>query len=145
MLSIRRAMGAPSDTAAETIDLLIALDQRPFSKIAPDGWPETAGPWLNLGGMLTRFDIATRIVNGDLPSIPVEAWPPWKALVDQPFDTQVDGVIRELLSGQVSESTRAVLVGSRPAAEGPDTSMGRERTLRELISLALSSPEFQRR
>jgi uncharacterized protein (DUF1800 family) len=145
VLSTRRALGAPVDTAAEGIDFLVALEQRPFSKLAPDGWPETAAPWMNIGGMLTRFDIASRIANGEVASIPITSWPAWKTLVNRPFEAQVEGVIRELFSDQVSDATRSALLGIRPVAETPDTPIARERALRELLALALSSPEFQRR
>ena len=145
VLSTRRALGAPIDTAAAGIDFLVALEQRPFSKLAPDGWPETAAPWMTIGAMLTRFDIAARIAYSDVPSIPITSWPAWKTLVNRPFEAQVEGVIRELFSNHVSDATRAAFLGLRPVAETPDTPMARERALRELLALALSSPEFQRR
>jgi uncharacterized protein (DUF1800 family) len=145
VLSMRRALGAPVDTAAEAIDFLVALEQRPFSRLAPDGWPETAAPWMNVGGMLTRFDIANRVAQGEFPSIPVESWSSWKRLVGAPFETQVDIVIRELLNSRASRETRAALLASGPSAEEADTPAVRERALREIMALALSAPEFQRR
>jgi hypothetical protein len=64
--------------------------------------------------------------------------------VNQPFAVQVDGVIRTLLNGQTSAGTRSAMIAAQQpgGSEAPST---RERALRDLISLALASPEFQRR
>jgi uncharacterized protein (DUF1800 family) len=145
VLSLRRVLMAPSDTGAETIDVLIGLDQAPLSKVSPEGWPETGAGWMTVGAMLARIDLANRIAGGEVPSIPIERWPSWDALVDRPYDEQVDGVVRVLLNGQASAETRSALAGIRPAAADQDTPAARRRMLRSLVALALSSPEFQRR
>jgi uncharacterized protein (DUF1800 family) len=145
VLSTRRALAAPIDTAGELIDFLIALDQPPLGRLAPDGWPETAAPWLNFGSMLARMELAGHVADGKIPSIPVETWPEWTTLTDRPFTVQLDGVIRGLLSGQASPGTRAALLGARAKAGDSDTAQARQAALRELIALALASPEFQRR
>jgi uncharacterized protein (DUF1800 family) len=142
VLSTRRALGAPVDTAAEMIDLLIDLEQAPFGHLTPDGWPETAARWMNAGAMRTRVAMARQIADGAMPSIPVEQWPDWPALSREPFERQVDGVIRTLLNGRVSDRTRAVLVAARPTSDG---AAARTSAMRELVAIALSSPEFQRR
>jgi hypothetical protein len=53
-------------------------------------------------------------------------------------------VIRELLNGFASPETRATLERARPqlSSKSVDTM---QQTLRELVALALASPEFQRR
>lgn len=142
VLGTRRALGAPVDTAAEMIDLLIDLEQPPFGHLTPEGWPETGGRWMNAGAMRTRLSLATRIANGEMPSIPVEQWPSWASLSRETFDRQVDGVVRTLLEGRVSDRTRAVLIAARPTS---DDAAARANAMRELIAIALSSPEFQRR
>jgi uncharacterized protein (DUF1800 family) len=145
VLSMRRALDAPVDSAAELIDLLIGFDQVPFSHLAPDGWPETGAEWLNAGAMRSRFDLAVRVANDDLPSIRLESWPAWQSLSAATFDRQVDGVQRELLHGYLSPETRAALESVRSTARVPVSAEARQRTLRELVAIALASPEFQRR
>jgi uncharacterized protein (DUF1800 family) len=142
VLSTRRALGAPVDTAAEMIDLLIDLEQPPFGHLTPEGWPETGERWMNAGAMRTRLSIATRIANSEMPSIPVEQWPLWASLSRETFDRQVDGVVRTLLDGRISDGTRAVLIAARPTN---DEAAARASAMRELVAIALSSPEFQRR
>jgi uncharacterized protein (DUF1800 family) len=145
VLSARRALAAPIDTAAETIDLLIALEQRPFGHLTPEGWPETADGWMNTGAIIARMNVAVQIGQGELPSIPVEAWPAWTALVDQSFDKQVDGVISALLHGKASAELRRALAESRPKSDGLHTPEVRARTLRRMLTLTLGSPDFQYR
>lgn len=145
VLSTQRALGAPADTSAEMIDHLIALEQVPYSHVAPDGWPEHGDVWLNAGAMKARVNLALRVANGEMPSVPLDAWPAWHSLATAPFDVQVAGVIRELFGGFASPATRAVLERVRPPSRAPVSAEMAERTLRELVALALASPEHQRR
>jgi hypothetical protein len=62
-----------------------------------------------------------------------------------PFQQQVDGVIDALLYGYVSGETRAALERVRPNTSTPVTAVARQQFLRDLVALALASPEFQRR
>jgi uncharacterized protein (DUF1800 family) len=141
VLSARRALAAPRDTAAETVDLLLMLDQVPLAHPSPEGWPETSTKWLGTGALLSRVRIATGIANDEFPSIPVNRWPEWSRLAAAPFDIQVEGVIESVLGGRASETTRSAMLAARP----PAADSARPAALRELLGLALSSPEFQRR
>jgi hypothetical protein len=87
--------------------------------------------------------LAAGVARGDLKSIPIEQWPEWKDLLVLPFDGQVDGVVRSLLAGLVSDATRSSMLAIRPTA----TASAEERAtaLRDLVAVALISPEFQRR
>jgi uncharacterized protein (DUF1800 family) len=145
LLSTRRALAAPIDFDAELIDFLIDMDQRPYGYTGPEGWPETGARWLNLGSMIGRFDMANRIGRGEAVSIPLEKWPGWSALVDQPFEKQVDGVLRLLLNGRPAPDTRAALIAARPESSGQADPEARRRALGNLVAMALASPQFQRR
>ncbi len=145
VLSTRRALAAPVDTAAEAVDLLINLKQTPFGYLTPDGWPETGDGWMNAGALIQRMSLATSIGYSELPSIPLEAWPAWKTLSAQSFEQQVDEVIGTLLHGRAAPQLRAAFLASAPVGSQANTPEARERALRRLIALALGSPEFQRR
>ena len=145
ILSTRRALGAPVDTAAEMIDFLISLNQRPYGKLSPEGWPEVGPPWLSFGAMLARVEMATKIGRGEARSIPLEAWPGWAELANESYEKQVDGVIRRLLHNQALPATRAALLAARPTDGDQASPEARQRALRELIAMTLASPQFQRR
>ncbi len=145
VLSMRRALSAPVDVEAELVDLLVNLDQPPTGRFSPDGWPETGSAWMTVGAMSTRIDIVNKVARDSLASIPVSRWSEWKSLSHQTFDVQLAGVMKTLLNGRASQNTRATLAALRPPAGASISSDSRELILRELIALALSSPEFQRR
>ena len=145
VLSLRRVLNAPPDTNAELVDFLINLSQPPHGRVSPDGWPEVGTAWMNAGAMGTRLDIITNVAAGKQPSIKIEEWRWWSALVDQSFDIQAEGVIRGILGGQVSSRTREALFAIRPSKNANASANARSATLRDLIGMALGSPEFQRR
>jgi uncharacterized protein (DUF1800 family) len=145
VLSTRRALAAPVDTAAEVVDHLMELDQPPFGRESPDGWPETGADWLNARTMMARLKFATRVGRGEFAAIPLQDWPAWKGLSTQPFERQVEGVIQNLLYGKATGELRAAMLGLRPKSGAADTDEARQLRLRELITLALGSPAFQRR
>jgi hypothetical protein len=121
------------------------LNQPPYGRQSPDGWPETASAWLNVGSMMKRTEIISAVAHSDLPSIPVEQWSEWKTLSTANFNDQLNGVIGTLLNGQASLNTRKVMESARPGAGAGSGAEERKELLRELIMLALVSPEFQRR
>ena len=122
------------------IDFLVHLEQPPFNKLTPDGWPEVATPWLNAGAIRHRIDMAQKVARGEIKSIPVERWRYWTPLLNASLDAQVTGVIDGLLAGRVSSGTREAM-----SAVGAGGVKAGEQTVRDLIALALASPEFQRR
>jgi hypothetical protein len=62
-----------------------------------------------------------------------------------PLDRQVDGVVDQLLGGNVSLETRSILFkGQNPLAAANAPAPVRP-SLRDLLGIALGSPEFQRR
>jgi uncharacterized protein (DUF1800 family) len=145
VLSLRRALAAPVDLDAESIDLLVRLDQPPLGRISPDGWPETGEAWMNVGAMRMRMDIAEKVAFDLLPSIRLSDWPAFTTLVGQSFDQQLSGVTAALLGGQAAGNTISAMMSLRPAAGTRVDTRGREQTLRELVAFALGTPEFQRR
>ena len=73
---------------------------------------------MNTGALLNRIDFAVQVGSGWFPDTAVEMWPPWRSLAMATFEQQVDGGV--------------ATVAARP-------------NLRDLVGLALGSPEFQRR
>jgi uncharacterized protein (DUF1800 family) len=190
VLSTRRTMHATPDTSQRTLQLVGRLGQPMFGHLTPEGWPETGDAWANAGAMLQRVSFGAQVATNRLPGAPVEQWPSWALVAALPFERQVDAVTHEILGGDVSAETRAILVSARPAPAAADASAvptrpaaaardaqvaagrpaqpppagaqvppvrgmmdapaqalppGPFAALRDLIALALGSPEFQRR
>jgi hypothetical protein len=108
-----------------------------FGQQSPDGWPEEGAAWVNSGTMLQRIAFGANVAAGRAPALPVERWAGWATLSTLPLDRQTEGVVALLLGGFAEPATREVLLGTRGDSATP--------RLRELIAVALASPEFQRR
>ncbi|MEN9818318.1 MAG: hypothetical protein RLZ32_2198 [Gemmatimonadota bacterium] len=153
--SALRAMGAAPDATPRTAQLLGRLGQAPFGHQAPNGYPELGDAWMNTGAILSRINFGVAMGAGRVPGVRLAAWPAAKELARLPREQQVEGVIRELLGGDVSADTRQVLLsGTNPllARQGAADSSGMDarplppaRGLAQVVGLALGAPEFQRR
>lgn len=150
VVSTMRAMGQLPDTTPRTAQLPSRLGQPVFGRLTPDGWPDDAQEWINSGAILNRINFGTIAANGGLPGVTIDRWPPAALLRTAPFPEQVDGVVEELLGGEVSPETRSILLsgvnplaGARPASNTVDANA--PRRLKDLIGLTLGAPEFQRR
>jgi len=153
--SALRAMGAAPDSTPRTAQLLGRLGQAPFGHQAPNGYPETGDAWMNTGAILNRINFGVAMGAGRVPGVKLADWPPARELARLPREQQVEGVIRELLGGDVSADTRQVLLsGTNPllARQGATDTTGMAarpvpsaRGLAQVVGLALGAPEFQRR
>jgi uncharacterized protein (DUF1800 family) len=152
VLSTRRIMNASPDTSANTAYQVQRLGQQLFGHLAPNGWPETGDQWINAGSLLDRINFGVQAGSGRLRFAPAEQWPGWAVLSAEPLDRQVDGVVDQVLGGNASPETRSILFkGQNPlaAVAVADTGMVRAAparpSLKDLLGIALGSPEFQRR
>jgi uncharacterized protein (DUF1800 family) len=153
--SALRAMGAAPDATPRTAQLLGRLGQAPFGHQAPNGYPEFGDAWMNTGAILNRINFGVAMGAGRVPGVRLATWPPARELARLPREQQVEGVIRELLGGDVSADTRQVLLsGTNPllARQGAADSSAMDarplppaRGLAQVVGLALGAPEFQRR
>jgi hypothetical protein len=149
VVSTMRAMAAAPDTTARTAQAIAQLGQPIYGRLTPDGWPDRGDAWMNTGAILNRINFGFRVAAGQLPGVRVANWPATTRLRTLPVDRQVDGVVDELLGGDVSADTRRILVsGENPmlaSAPQPKSSIPQLTGLPAVIGLALGSPEFQRR
>jgi uncharacterized protein (DUF1800 family) len=143
VISARRALDAPLDTTPQTARLIARLGQTSFGWQTPDGWPERGIAWMTPAAMYARIRFGNDIAEGRVPTIAPKQWRPWSTLIVAPLNSQVDGVVDNVLGHRADSLTRATMLAIRsgsgqPAADG-------EKRLRELLAIALASPEFQRR
>ncbi len=152
VLSARRIMNASPDTSASTAAQIQRMGEQLFGHLAPNGWPETGDQWINAGSLLDRINFGVQVGAGRLRFAPAEQWPAYALLSAMPLDKQVDGIVDQLLGGNASPETRDILFkGQNPLLARPsaDTSMvaavPKQPSLKDLLGIALGSPEFQRR
>ncbi len=153
VLSARRIMNASPDTSASTAYQIQRMGQQLFGHLAPNGWPETGDQWINAGSLLDRINFGVTAGKGGMRFAPAEQWPGWALLSAMPLDKEVDGIVDQILGGNASPETRSILFkGQNPLVARPDTTMANgmpappaRPSLKDLLGIALGSPEFQRR
>jgi hypothetical protein len=100
---------------------------------------------MNYGAMFGRLAFTGDVAAGRLKFLPTAGWDGWQQLGTAPLERQVDGVINLLLGGSVEPVTRKLMLETKtPATVAPGGTAAATR-LRELVEIALCSPEFQRR
>ncbi len=110
-----RALDARPDTTPRLAGLVALLGQPEFGRQTPDGWPDRADAWMNTGAILNRINFGLLLASGRIPGAPFSNWPYADSLRRSPHEQQVDGVIRAILGGDVSQVTRDVLLtGENP-------------------------------
>jgi hypothetical protein len=113
--SALRAVGAQPDPTPRTAQIVARLGQPIFGRQTPDGWPDRGDAWMNTGAILNRINFGLSLAAGQVPTARVAQWPEASTLRNQPREVQVDGVIRSILGGDVSNETRQVLMtGENP-------------------------------
>ena len=109
VVSTMRALDAPPDRTPRTAQLVARLGQPIFGHQAPNGWPETAEPWMNTGAILNRINFGMAAAANRVPGASLDRWPDAARLRAAPRADQVDGVIASLLGGHASRETREIL------------------------------------
>ncbi len=115
VVSALRAMDAQPDTTQRTASIVARLGQPIYQHQAPNGWPETGDGWINTGAILNRINFGMAMASGSVPGVTVKKWPLFAGLDSLPRESQVEGVVRALLGGDVSADMRAVMMsGDHP-------------------------------
>lgn len=145
MVSMRRALGAPIDTSVASARVVARLGHPAFGYETPEGWPDVASTWMNPGTMFGRLRFAQDVANARLKDLPTAGWEGWRTLASEPLSKQVDGVIGLLFGGVVDSTTRQLMLAVATPKEVMPGGTPSSARLRDLLELALSAPEFQRR
>jgi uncharacterized protein (DUF1800 family) len=122
--SALRAMNADPDTTPRTAQLVARLGQPIFGRQTPDGWPDRGDAWMNTGAILNRINFGLAVAAGRVPGASMATWPYATSLRGVSRAAQVDGVVKNVLGGQSSPETRAILLsGDNPLIRklGPDS------------------------
>jgi len=115
VVSTLRAMDARPDSTPRAAQLVSRLGEPIFGHQAPNGYPETGDAWMNTGSILNRINFGLAAATGRVPGVKLNDWPATKQLSNLTREEQVDGVIRQLFGGAVSNDTRQVLLtGTNP-------------------------------
>jgi uncharacterized protein (DUF1800 family) len=144
MVSARRALGMPPDTTNQSLLKLREFGQPVFGRQTPDGWPDRAESWINPGALFKRVQYSADAAMGRAAQFPIETWTGWSEYASAVPSDQANAIVRAILGGVASADTRAILLATTGTASAVAPDSARTR-LRDMLVVALGSPEFQRR
>ena len=125
--TVRATQGEVTDANA-LVQKIADMGQPLYSKLEPNGYPNTGNAWLSTAGLMGRMNFSAALALGQVPGVKVD--PLHWGGEDQP------AIARDLLGYNASARTLAAL----------ETGIqGKEPTPPFIASLILSSPDFQRR
>jgi len=125
--SALRASGADVQDARPLVREVQQLGMPLYMCQPPTGYKDTADAWVNTGALVSRMNLAYRLAAGQLRGTSVNCR---LQNADCKFE-DAEAVVSRLLSGDISETTRATIA---KATDGP-----------KMMALTLGAPEFQRR
>jgi uncharacterized protein (DUF1800 family) len=127
VVSALRATGADVQDARPLVREVQQLGMPLYMCQPPTGYKDTADAWVNTGALVGRMNLAYRLAAGQLRGTSVNC-----RLQNADCKLEdAEAVVSRLLSGDVSDTTRATIA---KATDGP-----------KMMALTLGAPEFQRR
>lgn len=144
-VSAVRALGADTNGSRPLHQWIEQMGEGVYLAQPPTGYPETAEHWVNTGALLQRMNFALALSNNRIPGTKVV---PQSLVGEAKADTAeklADLLIRALLNGEISATTRATLSKylNEPAMMNASNA-AMNPALPRIMALVLGSPEFQR-
>ena len=115
----------------------------------PTGYPDRAEPWVNPGALLARMNFGLALAQGRLDGVRVDIGALAAGADRREPRAVLDRLLGTILRGDVSASTRAVLVAQLGEPQitrlTPDDQTAANTDVEKLLALVIGAPEFQRR
>jgi uncharacterized protein (DUF1800 family) len=123
-----RAMGGEVTDAWTLVQKIAEMGEPLYSKLEPNGYPDTGEAWLSTAGIMARINFPTALASGQVPGVRPDA-SRWKGM-------DASAIARDLLGHDPSAQTlNAIETGLQGKDPAPSL----------IASLILSSPDFERR
>jgi uncharacterized protein (DUF1800 family) len=166
VVAAMRALNADTNVDPAVPDWTKRMGQPVFGRITPDGYPDRSEQWLSAGTMLARLNFASALATNGIKGTHID---PTHLLGDADMNNPLvvsDRLTSLILTDEVSQVTRDALrnIASKESAQAgapssawqgvayggsPATPTTASTSLppyvAQLITLAIGSPEFQRR
>jgi uncharacterized protein (DUF1800 family) len=134
VVSTVRAMGSDVTDTWSLVQKIAEMGEPLYSKLEPNGYPDTGETWLSTAGIMARINFPTALASGQVPGVSPDA-SRWKGM-------DASTIARDLLGHDPSAQTlNAIETGliEMGLREGKDAAPSL------IASLILSSPDFERR
>jgi len=128
VVSSVRAVGAEASDAFMLVQKIADLGQPLYSKLDPNGYPNTGDAWLSTTGIMGRMNFSASLAMGLVPGVKLDP--------SRLAGKDTSAIARDILGRDASPQTQAALTTGLE---------GKESTPPFIASLVLGSPDFQRR
>jgi uncharacterized protein (DUF1800 family) len=146
------ASGAPARAVGGGLTLarqVARLGAPLYEAQPPTGYPDVAEAWVNAGALLGRMNYALALAENRLPGVRTDVGRFVQGVDRGQPAAVLDRIVSVVLQGEISASTRQVLVSQLDSPEivraTADDRGPRNTDVEKLAALVLGSPEFQRR
>jgi uncharacterized protein (DUF1800 family) len=135
VVSSVRAVGSETNGSPRLAQQIARMGQPLYQYQAPTGFPDRASQWTSSGTLVERLNFGVALAGNRIQGTRVNLMQLTEAPTES--DRAVDQAVRILLAGDVSESTRTIVIDQVRSSTEP--------AVVKAFALLLGSPEFQKR
>ena len=146
--SSARASGVDVQNALPMVQFLNRMGMQLYGMQPPTGYSMKADAWVNSSALLNRMNFALQLGSGKLPGTQLDSQALLHGSQPQDSDQALSVLEKDLLNGDVSQQTHAVLMKQLSDPKVTQRKLddnGRPPNVGAIAGLIMGSPEFQRR
>ena len=143
-----RAANGTTDGSPALVAAVAQTGEPLYLASAPNGYPDTAGPWLNSASLLNRMNFLSSLMANQLPGVRVDLRPLLEGANRRDMSQVLDYLAIGLLHNELNSESREIILQqlTKPGIVQVNVD-GRlsNPDIEKIAALILSSPEFERR
>ena len=143
-----RAANGTTDGSPALVAAVAQTGEPLYLASAPNGYPDTAGPWLNSASLLNRMNFLSSLMANQLPGVRVDLRPLLEGANRRDMSQVLDYLAIGLLHNELNSESREIILQqlTKPGIVQVNVD-GRlsNPDIEKIAALILASPEFERR
>jgi len=143
-----RAANGTTDGSPALVAAVAQTGEPLYLASAPNGYPDTAGPWLNSASLLNRINFLSSLMANQLPGVRVDLRPLLEGANRRDMSQVLDYLAIGLLHNELNSESREIILQqlTKPGIVQVNVD-GRlsNPDIEKIAALILASPEFERR
>jgi len=146
--SVVRAANGTTDGSPALVAAVAQTGEPLYLASAPNGYPDTAGPWLNSASLLNRINFLSSLMANQLPGVRVDLRPLLEGANRRDMSQVLDYLAIGLLHNELNSESREIILQqlTKPGIVQVNVD-GRlsNPDIEKIAAIILASPEFERR
>jgi uncharacterized protein (DUF1800 family) len=143
-----RAANGTTDGSPALVAAVAQTGEPLYLASAPNGYPDTAGPWLNSASLLNRMNFLSSLMANQLPGVRVDLRPLLEGANRRDMSQVLDYLAIGLLHNELNSESREIILQqlTKPGIVQVNVD-GRlsNPDIEKIAAIILASPEFERR